>query len=77
MRYKVIGLMRQYRNKFSSNADHTRRIKKDVTSRNQTHAPEKRRGRMPCVYSFRPAELDSKIRILNTTAIDYYVIVVT
>jgi len=25
--------------------------KKDATSRNQTHAPEKRRGRMPCAHS--------------------------
>jgi len=26
---------------------------KDVTSRNQTHAPKKRRGPMPCAYSFK------------------------
>jgi len=25
---------------------------KDATSRNQTHAPNRRTGRMPCTYSF-------------------------
>jgi len=40
---------------------------KDVTSRNQTHAPRKRRGRMPCASSFRLHYAWQKRKTLNLT----------
>ena len=48
----AVSLMRQYRNRFYSNADHTRRIKKGRDVTKSDYVPKKRTGRMPCAYSF-------------------------
>ena len=37
-------------------------LEKDVTSWNQTHAPKKRRGRMPCAYSLKLLALWTFVR---------------
>jgi len=43
--------MRQYRNRFYSNADHTRRIRKGCDVTKSDTCAQKRKGCMLCAYS--------------------------
>ena len=49
---KALRLMRQYRNRFYSNADHTRRIRKGCNVTKSDACAKKSTGRIPCAYSF-------------------------